>query len=66
VTKTISTATITAQQVAAASDEATRTVLTQVGSKDTLCRMFSLAIHIIYLMGFSLDKISICQVDVAN
>jgi hypothetical protein len=35
VTKTISTATITAQQVATASDEATRTVLTQVGSKET-------------------------------
>lgn len=35
VTKTISTATITAQQVAAASDEAARTVLTQVGSKET-------------------------------
>jgi hypothetical protein len=35
VTKTISTATINAQQVAVASDEATRTVLTQVGSKET-------------------------------
>lgn len=35
VTKTISTATITAQQVAAASDEATRTVLTPIGSKET-------------------------------
>lgn len=35
VTKTISTATITAQQVAATSDEATHTVMTQVGSKET-------------------------------
>ncbi|KAF3389230.1 putative glucan 1,3-beta-glucosidase A [Penicillium rolfsii] len=35
VTKTISTATITAQQVAATSDEATHTVMAQVGSKET-------------------------------